>query len=607
MSEQQGRVVEFGSECSWLKPKEKSRSPSRRRKRDDRSAYPQEFFNVCSFSATSLDQVLNPLTEPSLCPRCQSSFSSNSLIIDTLQEKFWKCEYCGNLKTSTINEEDRPKEGECIDYVLEDPGDEVVKDKLFIYCVDISTSMTDSLPTIMEGIIEEIEALKEFPKTSAVVIGFSQNLIAVSTNVNTIDVESDLAQSGSDIADSLATTEEFNFVGLSQLSGNDQRCLGSALSLATNISKQFKQNTSGFSSIVVIANGLTNHGLGRIENIAQDETQHDPALEYYRSIGNQAAEIYTPISLLSLGELCNIEILSTFVSETGGLIDRIDINTFTKDNILRSIREKTKIVALDVQINLKISSIIRLRSSYESNLTFPYLTASSQHFWEYCFEDRNRNDTSPMPGYLPFQLQITHQKPSGGKYMRILVGSQMVTPERDECELYADIPLLGAFTIRNITNYCLAGKYHKASNYVSSQRKYLKRACNSVYRKELDQVLSKIDSLSKIISNERAQEKEEDSELTKIYKEKSGRRKSRSRSRSPTFRSLRILHREHDDKFALEIYKLKNFSANEIERVNPEDVEKVVQESFDKSSKTTGRKKRSRRSYSPRPYKRRRR
>mmetsp|Transcript_34260 Transcript_34260/g.39576 ORF Transcript_34260/g.39576 Transcript_34260/m.39576 type:complete len:147 (+) Transcript_34260:862-1302(+) len=79
------------------------------------------------------------------------------------------------------------------------------------------------------------------------------------------------------------------------------------------------------SSVIVCTDGLSNYGIGNLEDLKTGRVSQEEIDSFYQSLANYAKEKEVAVNLISIkGEDCDLETLTTLTEVTGGNVDIID-------------------------------------------------------------------------------------------------------------------------------------------------------------------------------------------------------------------------------------------------------------------------------------------
>ena len=120
------------------------------------------------------------------------------------------------------------------------------------------------------------------------------------------------------------------------------------------------------STVVICTDGLSNVGLGAFDE-AKTQKQLDAIDEFYERIGQFAKTKGITINLISIeGDECNIESLSKLCELTGGMVERVNPTTLTKNfaNMLSK-----PVIASNVVTKVKLHKGLMFRNELPQNMS----------------------------------------------------------------------------------------------------------------------------------------------------------------------------------------------------------------------------------------------
>jgi len=136
------------------------------------------------------------------------------------------------------------------------------------------------------------------------------------------------------------------------------------------------------------------------------------------------------------------------------------------------------------------------------------VTSQTSASFSYGFRPRDVVDLSTYTE-VPFQVQVTYNKPNGGKYMRCVTQTIPLTEERAEAEKSADVKAIGTYAAQRAARYAREGNYEKCLMETRAANRFMER--NDVDEKELAVWRENVSGMDGIIRGARAQEATESS------------------------------------------------------------------------------------------------
>lgn len=79
------------------------------------------------------------------------------------------------------------------------------------------------------------------------------------------------------------------------------------------------------SSVIVCTDGLSNYGIGNLDDLKTGRVTQEEIDSFYQSLANYAKDKQVAVNLISIqGEDCDLETLTMLTEVTGGNVDMID-------------------------------------------------------------------------------------------------------------------------------------------------------------------------------------------------------------------------------------------------------------------------------------------
>lgn len=342
--------------------------------------------NVVSIDFGKLSEDVSISTGDAIvCKSCRAVFSYISKLEKKENEQIWNCEFCGTSHSIQIEEGEIPR-SESVDYIISPPTSSVSSTEAssVIFCVDISGSMgvsyevegtvslkgkekVDRLQNLAErnasgqvadqllpnerrgvtyitrlqcvqaAIVNQIEAIANtYPNKRVSVITFNNEVTllgdgaqipSIITGDKLYDYQA-LFQSGEGYAMNKPIKEAKDSLvnKLFSLEEGGSTALGPALVCALGMSSKKPGST-----IILCTDGLSNVGLGSLDELYTDE-EKESASKFYEQIGQVAQAEGIAISVISIkGSDCSIETLGHLSELSGGSVDRVDPLDITKN------------------------------------------------------------------------------------------------------------------------------------------------------------------------------------------------------------------------------------------------------------------------------------
>jgi len=244
--------------------------------------------------------------------------------------------------------------------------------------------------------------------------------------------------------------------------------LGPALVVATGIAGEVPG-----SEIVICTDGLSNVGLGKLDDIVTEEDRKGMET-FYRTVGEYAVSHGTTISVISIkGEDCSIENLGVLTELTTGVVNIVDPLKITQE--FSSILSQP-VIATHVSVKLVMHNGLFIRTEGEEQKQVEKqsfvtrevgnVTADSAFTFEYGVKAANEVKNKQLSA-LPFQLQIYYTKLNGMKCIRVITREQKLTWDRAQAEAEVNMDVLGMNAMQQTAQIAQHGDYSYArlNNY----------------------------------------------------------------------------------------------------------------------------------------------
>lgn len=467
-----------------------------------------------------------------------SNTKPDKMEISTSEADVWICEFCGASNEVQFEPEEIPKT-ESVDYVIGTPAELVsTKDEnMVIFCIDISGSMGVSYPVqgkfklkgedkvqklsnlnternahgqlaeqflpnerrdityvtrlqcVQAAISAQIEKMKkEHPNRRVGIVTFNNEVNVIGDGTEAVEVIAGDKLNSFDTLLEIGTKHElkksikdtFDSVSkrLFSLEEGGSTALGPALVTSIGISQKYPGST-----IVLCTDGLSNIGLGSLDDLWTDE-EKEKASAFYEQVGHLAKAKGLIISVVSIkGSDCSIENLGTLSELTAGIVERVDPLVLAKN--FQTILD-TPVIAIQVSMNIFVHKDLFIRkedkSDNENNSEtreIGNVTKDSAVTFEYGVRPTVKRDQLSKMKVLPFQLQIKYTRLDGMKCMRVISKSQELTFDRKQAEETANVDVLGVNAIQQTANIAKKGSYSKARLYNLQHKQMLSRAAKT--------------------------------------------------------------------------------------------------------------------------------
>ena len=287
---------------------------------------------------------------------------------------------------------------------------------------------------------------------------------------NTNLIKAPIKQSSQNIIKSLRATEE-----------NGSTALGPAVLFSLSLLKKAKVG----SRIFLCTDGMSNLGIG---DISEDR---EKAKDFYVNIGNMAKEKGVVISLITFEDSeSEIEILKNMVEFSGGEIIRVNPNEIL-DGFNDLLENKT--LATEVNMKINLNKCMTFRDQDKKDLTnelsslskkLGNVTRETENYYELKFKhasklaEMNEIDFNTLKNLI-FQTEISYKNVKGGKYIRVITKSLVVSDNKEEINKVANMNIVSTLQIQKSAK--MAGKgdlmgaqaqIHVARNYLNLNQNY---------------------------------------------------------------------------------------------------------------------------------------
>jgi hypothetical protein len=506
-------------------------------------------FNVLTFKYNFLNQKVSYATgDPTICKECEAILNVNSKLTNTeINNKFlWICEFCDKENEIYLEQEEIPKE-ENVDYFVQSMSqiNKGVKDMNYndeqtvIFCFDVSGSMCVTEPLVgkhsfkgvrqdkynaelmkfsdgsdqfyqggsrnttyvsrlqcLQGAIESNlnDLQKACPNRKIGFVVFNNEVVGIGdgskpevkingNNLNEFEAVQKIGEENSGIISrSLKDTSETLLKHLYSIEETGQTALGPAILFSISL---IDGSVPG-SKIVLCTDGISNIGLGSLENITTKE-EFDKAKQIYESLGQMAKNKGIMISLITFqGEESKIEILSQLCEMTGGDIIKVKPTEILTQfsNLLTS-----EVIATNVKISVKLHKLMSFRN--ESLFSLKHdgstlvkdignVTDETETYFEYCFKP-SEDIINKYPGIdldkieeIPFQSKIEYTSKLGDKCIRVITKMQKVSSDKEEIAKDAKYEILSVNAMKKSSQLAKEGNYRGAQVNAYAWKQFIK-------------------------------------------------------------------------------------------------------------------------------------
>ncbi|CDW73759.1 type a von willebrand factor domain-containing protein [Stylonychia lemnae] len=549
-------------------------------KKVKRRKYKQEVdTNVFQISMACLkDQSELATGDPCFCTNCDAVFNLYSKIEESKaeEEQIWHCEFCNHQNKVQFEPEELPKT-ESVHYIIEaaeqiiDKNNPVTgqKDISVIFCIDISGSMCVSLPVAghhqikgdrmkdisaqlmkfgdgsnqrlqgdhnvtyvsrlqciklaIEKQIDEMQRLYPDRKIGIVTFNSEVTVIGDGTQIP-ITIAGDklndydtLFQSGIQshqiaLRKPIKETKKHLKQKLLGLEEKGLTALGPAVLTAIAMAGEGAPG----SSVIVCTDGLSNVGLGNLDEIFTEE-QHQEIDQIYNRMGEYAMSKGVTVSIVSIeGEECNIDTISRLSDFTGGDVQRVKPQDLI-ENIQNILSLPT--LATNVQVKVKIHKGLQYRNEDPQNLSADKTIllrdlGNVNEGTEITFEYKLKNikkllemediDLEKLK-HFPFQAQIAYTSLDGARCILVITNQVETSNDRNELMQQANFDILGVNAIQQTAKFARGGDFVKAQVNAKAWSRHLERDSNDEEQNEcLMNFRGNVNSIYNAIAAERS-------------------------------------------------------------------------------------------------------
>lgn len=516
--------------------------------------------NVVSFKFNFLKEKVKYSTgDPTYCTNCKAIFNQFSEIALENDAQIWNCEFCCTKNKVFIEEEEKPK-AECLDFFIENVSKQG-KDMNFndensiIYCFDTSGSMCVSEPVpgnfnikgdtlkkhknelmkfsdgssqhygnnqggltyisrlqcLQAGIENYVmQMAKASPKNKVGIVTFSSEVVCYGDgssqdavklsglNLNNFEKIVEIAEKSQltisrPIGDSCNDIVKY----LYSIEESGQTALGPSIVFAVHLIK----NCAPGSKIILCTDGLANIGLGSMEGLNAKVKDDNYAIlfnelhEFYSNLGNFAKSKGIIINILTfVGEESKFEILGQLCEMTGGEVIRVKPTEILNEfgNLMEN-----EIVAMNVEISLKLPSFLEFRNEDNSLLTFNKTqvnklignaTNETELYVEYTAKSTEELlklnlDISQMKKAY-FQSVIKYTSMEGNTSIRVVTKCQEISNDKEKVQSQAKYEILSVNALQHCGKIAKVGDYRGGQSYAKAFKKMMKKNVSNSDAKE---------------------------------------------------------------------------------------------------------------------------
>eukprot|EP01114_Cavostelium_apophysatum_P023522 TRINITY_DN888_c0_g1_i2.p1 TRINITY_DN888_c0_g1~~TRINITY_DN888_c0_g1_i2.p1 ORF type:complete len:545 (+),score=140.04 TRINITY_DN888_c0_g1_i2:103-1737(+) len=408
--------------------------------------------------------------DPIFCTQCNANFNVHSKINGNV----WKCEFCDKENEVKVDAEEVPKV-DTVDYIVGSVAQAKISEdsNTVIFCIDISGSMCVSyevagkfqfrgqshlqkLETHVErnqnGLVADqwlpnerrdityvtrlqcvqaaidaqlLKLKKENPNRKVGIVTFNSEVAIVGDGAQQTEIVAgdklnnynQLLSTGEkyQLQKSIKDSCEALGAKLFSLEEGGGTALGPALLVAVGMCSK---SGSG-SSIVICTDGMSNVGLGALDDLRTDDEKAIGS-QFYEQVGSYAKQHGISISVISIkGSDCSIENLGSLAELTAGNVDRVDPVDLSKNfaSIMSS-----PVIATHVSTEIHLHKGLLVKSDEKEGQIVTdvgNVTQESTTTFEYGIRGNFDKKLFANLKELPFQIQIRYTKLDGMKCLRV--------------------------------------------------------------------------------------------------------------------------------------------------------------------------------------------
>jgi hypothetical protein len=505
--------------------------------------------NVFSINFEFLkDKVAYATGDPITCT-CEAVLNIHSKIspIQDSDKQLWLCEFCGASNEIFIEKEEIPS-ADCIDYFVQSisqlkQGYNYNDEASLIFCFDISGSMCVSSPVTgkhkfkgntLEKNMKDLMAfsdgsdqfyggfnsrnvtyisrlqclqaaiesnlsnlLKVSPNRKVGFVAFNNEVVGYGdgtkeivkingNNLNDFEVIKSIAEKNNNIISTpLKDAHNYLLKELYTIEETGQTALGPAILFSINLI-----NASAGSRIILCTDGISNTGIGSMENKTSN-SDIDELKTFYTNLGTIAKSKGIVIDLITFeDEQSNIDILMAMIDETGGEIIRVKPTEILEQfsNLLTN-----EVVATNVRVKVKLHKIMHFRNEEEKDIKnngstlikeVGNATKESELYIEYNFKSSDEiakfNDIDiDNLTEVPFQSIIDYTNKTGDRCIRVVTKNQKICSEKDVIQKEANFNIISTNAIQKTSKLAKEGNYRAAQSNALAWKKMMKSNISS--------------------------------------------------------------------------------------------------------------------------------
>ena len=264
-----------------------------------------------------------------------------------------------------------------------------------------------------------------------------------------------------------------------------------ALGPATLVSIAMAGELGNGASVVVCTDGISNLGVGNIQDIKRKKATQDEVDDFYDKIADYANLKGVSVSLTSIqGEECDLETLMTLSDKTGGNVDIID-PSLAEDHFKNLVTSKT--IATKVNVKIVLHKALEFKNESEKNLNpqkniltknLGNVIDSSEITFSYKIKDSE--ELKKIEGFnietlneIPFQCAIEYTTLDGKKCIRTITQVLKTSDDIEEVKKDANMGILAVTAAHQATNLVREGKFREAQAYSMNNKRYMKNNLKS--------------------------------------------------------------------------------------------------------------------------------
>jgi len=322
------------------------------------------------------------------------------------------------------------------------------------------------------------------------------------------------------------------------------------------------------STIVICTDGLSNVGLGSLDELWLDE-QKEQAQKFYENIGLYAQSQGITISVVSIkGTDCSLENLGKLTELTSGTVDRVEPVEISKN--FQSILS-LPVIATHVNMIVMLHKGLYVRDEEVDDETklksfqvrdIGNVTKESGTSVEYGVRKIYKKEDFNEMKNLPFQLQIRYTRMDGMQCLRVVSKSVPITFDRKVAEDRANIPVLGMHAVQKSARMASRGEYSHARFYNMSNKVMLGRAAKSDEQKvQYDNWQAKGKEFEKELFEVQTREREEGlDDLEEEMEDEEGEEEEQKEEKKKKLEKMRKGKR--NDSTSNMLYQMKSFHSS---------------------------------------------